>query len=318
MSVQLDLQHVPDSEQRRGRRTIRVIGVPMDLGQSRRGVDMGPSAVRYAGLHSRLISLGYEAYDCGNVTVPVVEEITALPAEDRPNAHHLNAVIQVCESIYYTALGCIGEEEIGIFLGGDHSISAGSISGISRRGKVGVIWIDAHADYNTPETSPSGNVHGMPMAALLGDGARGLVDIGFPGPKLEPSQVAMIGIRNLDYAERLRLAKSGITVSTMTDIDEHGIGWVTRRTLETLSAFDSIHVSLDMDSLDPEFAPGVGTPVVGGLTYREAHLLMEILAASDKVRSLDIVEINPILDHRNQTAELAVALAASLLGQRIL
>jgi len=300
-------------------RTIRIIGVPMDLGQSRRGVDMGPSAVRYAGLQTSLERLGYTVHDCGNIAVPVVEEIAEHERpDDERNARHLNTVISVCQSIYETAQAHVANDEIAVFLGGDHSIAVGSVAGMTTQRKSGVIWIDAHADYNTPETSPSGNVHGMPMAALLGDGPRALVDIGFPGPKLIPSQVVMIGIRDLDARERQRLTQSGITIFTMTDIDEHGIAWVTRRTLDRLNGFDSIHVSLDMDSLDPEFAPGVGTPVPGGLTYREAHLILEMLASSNKVHSMDIVEINPILDNRNQTAELAVALAASLFGQRII
>jgi arginase len=300
-------------------RTVRIIGVPMDLGQSRRGVDMGPSAVRYAGLQARMERLGYVVHDCGNIDVPVVEEIAERDRlEDDANARHLNAIVHVCELIYKEAIDCVGPDDLAIFLGGDHSMSVGSVSGISAHHPVGVLWIDAHADYNTPQSSPSGNVHGMPMAALLGDGPRPLAEVGRPGPKLQPSQVAMIGIRNLDAAERRRLTQSGISIYTMSEIDEHGIAAVTRRALDRLNHLEAFHVSLDMDSLDPDVAPGVGTPVRGGLTYREAHLLMELLAESGKVRSLDIVEINPILDHRNQTAELAVDLAASLLGQRIL
>lgn len=302
-----------------GQRIARIFGVPMDLGQERRGVDMGPSAVRYAGLRGRLKRLGYTVFDGGNVAVPVVEEID----EQRPRApedhraRHLDAVVAACQSIYEQMKCCSQEHEFAIFLGGDHSISVGSVAGVAERGPVGVIWVDAHADFNTPETSPSGNVHGMSVAALLGYGPRALVDVGYPGPKLQPSQVVMIGIRNLDTEERRKLAHSGITVLTMTDIDEHGMAAITRQALSRLSHLDSIHVSLDMDALDPDLAPGVGTPVPGGLTYREAHLLMELLAASGKVRSMDIVEINPILDHSNRTAVLAVELAASLLGQRI-
>ncbi len=303
--------------------TIRIFGAPMDLGQQRRGVDMGPSAVRYAGLQDRLRGLGYEVHDHGNVSVPVVEEVlqrereTTVPLEEG-NARHLHAVAQVCTAIYEQMTQCVQPGEFAIFLGGDHSISMGTVSGVVKRGLHGVIWVDAHADYNTPRTSPSGNVHGMPVAALLGDGPAVLTTIGGPAPKLQPSQVAMVGIRNLDAIERQRLIKSGISVFTMTDIDEHGIGSIARQTLNRLSHLDALHISLDMDSLDPDEAPGVGTPVRGGLTYREAHLLMEIFAQSGKVRSMDIVEINPIIDNRNQTAELAVELAASLLGQRIL
>jgi arginase len=291
----------------------------MDLGQNRRGTDMGPSALRYAGLQERIQRLGYDVHDYGNVSVPVVEQITeAEGATESSRARHLGAVTQVCQSVYEQAVACTQGGEVAIFLGGDHSMSVGSVSGIARHRKLGVIWVDAHADYNTPRTTPSGNVHGMPIAALLGDDPQELANIGYPGPKLHPSQIVMIGIRNLDYTERQRLTRSGITVHTMTDIDEHGMALVTRQTLARLSHLDAIHVSLDMDSLDPEFAPGVGTPVPGGLTYREAHLLMEIMASSGKVSSMDIVEINPILDRGNQTAELAVQLAASLLGQRII
>jgi arginase len=297
--------------------TVRILGVPMDLGQSRRGVDMGPSAIRYAGLQAHLERLGYSISDAGNVNVPPVEGLdTDQGSPD--NAHHLSAVIQVCQSIYDALVSRHTGCDFTIVLGGDHSISIGSVSALTNQHKSGVIWVDAHADYNTPQTSPSGNIHGMPMAALLGDGPADLVNVGYPGAKLIPSQVVMIGIRNLDYKERQRLMDSGITVFSMTEIDEQGMGAIARQTLRCFESFDSIHVSLDMDSLDPEFAPGVATPVPGGLTYREAHLLMEILADSGKVTSMDIVEINPILDTRNRTAELAVGLAASLLGQRII
>jgi len=296
------------------RRTVRILGVPMDMGQSRRGVDMGPSAIRYAGLQEHLQRLGYTVYDCGNLDVPVVEEVT----EREPNARYVEAVAEVCNRIYQEILTCMAEDDFAIVLGGDHSISIGSIAAMARRRPTGVIWVDAHGDFNTPETSPSGNVHGMPVAALIGQGALSLVNVGYAGAKLQPSQIVMIGVRDLDPEERARLAESHISVFTMTEIDEHGIAEVTRRALDRLNFMDVLHVSLDMDALDPEDAPGVGTPVRGGISYREAHLLMEILAHSGKVRSLDIVEINPILDERNQTAETAVALAASLLGKRIL
>lgn len=302
-------------------RIVRILGVPMDMGQSRRGVDMGPSAVRYAGLQERLRRLGYTVYDCGNLDVPVVEEVTereqvAHSANER--ARHVETVAEVCQRIYQEILTCIPEDDFAVVLGGDHSISMGSVAAMARRRPTGVIWVDAHGDFNTPETSPSGNVHGMPVAALIGQGAPALVNIGYEGAKLQPSQIVMIGVRDLDPEERVRLAASHITVFTMTDIDEHGIAEVTRRALDRLNFLEALHVSLDMDALDPEDAPGVGTPVRGGINYREAHLLMEILSASGKVRSMDIVEINPILDERNQTAETAVELAASLLGKRIL
>ncbi len=293
----------------------------MDLGQQRRGVDMGPSALRYAGLQERLAGMGYEVVDHGNVSVPVVEVVVQNEIEgeiDDENARHLPTVARVCQSVYENFVNCVQPDEIALFLGGDHSISIGTVSGAAQRGKHGVIWVDAHADYNTPRSSPSGNIHGMSVAALLGDGPKDLISIGGAAPKLQPTQMAMIGIRNLDVIERQRLRQSGIVILTMKEIDEGGIASCARQILEHFRDVDSLHISLDMDSIDPVEAPGVGTPVRGGLTYREAHLLMELFAESGKVRSLDIVEINPILDHQNQTANLAVELAASLFGQRII
>lgn len=301
--------------------TIRIFGVPMDLGQTRRGVDMGPSAVRYAGLQERLERLGYEVHDGGNIIVPQPEQVR----EDSPKpqsvplekARCLPEVTQVCQRIYEQTEACVNAHERVIFLGGDHSISIGTVAGIARRETVGLLWVDAHGDYNTPDSTPSGNIHGMSVATLLGKGAEELVNIGYAGPKLRPDQVVMIGIRDLDGLERTRLRESGIMVFTMRQIDELGMATVIRMALDHLRNFKALHVSLDLDGLDPEVAPGVGTPVPGGLNYREAHLLMEILADSGKVRSLDIVEINPILDHQNITGKLAVELAASLFGQRI-
>ncbi len=293
--------------------TVRIIGAPMDLGQSRRGVDMGPSAVRYAGLQARLERLGYRVLDQGNVPVPNPEEKGA-----EEGAQRLEAVAAVCQSIYEMAQACVAEDDFGIYLGGDHSISIGTVAAAATREPVGVIWVDAHGDFNVPATSPTGNIHGMPVAALVGDGAPELVQVGFAGPKISPTQIVQIGIRDLDDPERQRLVKSGISVYTMRHLDEMGMAAVARRTLEKLRHVRRLHVSLDMDSLDPDEAPGVGTPVPGGLTYREAHLLMEILGDSGRVHSVDVVEINPILDNRNRTAELAVELVASLLGQRIL
>ena len=294
-------------------RTIRIIGIPMDLGQNRRGVDMGPSAARYAGLQARLERLGHTVHDEGNVPVPNPEEEVAEGQSKR-----LQAVTAVCRSVYEIGVGCVEKGDFAIYLGGDHSISKGSIAAVAQKGPVGVIWIDAHADFNTPETSPSGNIHGMPVAALTGDGAEPLVNLGYDGPKLQSTQIVQIGIRDLDPRERERLAHSGISVFTMRHVDELGIAAVARQALDRLRHLPRVHVSLDMDSLDPDEAPGVGTAVPGGLSYREAHLLMEIFGDSGRVTSLDIVEINPILDDRNKTAELAVELAASLLGQRIL
>ncbi len=301
---------------------VRIFGVPMDLGQTRRGVDMGPSAVRYAGLFERLERLGYEVHDGGNIEVAQIEEIKDRPPEDQSVAQEqarcLPEVVHVCQAIYDQTIACLNAHERVIFLGGDHSISIGSIAGISKMERVGVLWIDAHADINTPKTTPSGNIHGMSVATLLGYGPSELVNIGYEGAKIKPEQVVMIGIRDLDAGERQRLQENGITVFTMRQIDELGMATVIRLALDRLRPYKRLHVSLDLDGLDPEVAPGVGTPVPGGLNYREAHLLMEILADSDKVRSLDIVEINPILDNGNTTGQIAVELAASLFGQRIL
>ena len=285
----------------------------MDLGQSRRGVDMGPSAARYAGLQARLERLGHTVFDEGNVPVPNPEEDVA-----QSGARRLKTVTAVCQNIYDIARKCVTEEEFAIFLGGDHSISIGSIAAASQDEPVGVIWVDAHGDFNTPQSSPSGNIHGMPVAALIGEGPESLVNVGTPGAKLKPRQIVQIGIRDLDDPERERLARSGISVFTMRHVDEMGMASVARQAIDRLRHYSRIHVSLDMDSLDPDEAPGVGTAVPGGLSYREAHLLMEILGDSGRVQSMDIVEINPILDTMNRTAELAVELAASLLGQRIL
>ncbi|MDZ7269646.1 MAG: arginase [candidate division KSB1 bacterium] len=293
--------------------TIRVIGVPMDLGQSRRGVDMGPSALRYAGLYDRLLQLGHEIEDYGNVPV---EDRAILPREG--GIRFLPTVVKTCETVYQLGREAIAAGKIPLFLGGDHSIAAGTIGGITHDSPAGVLWIDAHGDFNTPESSPSGNIHGMPLAALMGQGAPELVNLGRPGAKLRPPDLVLIAVRDLDPLEKILLKQSGVTVYTMREIDERGISVVMREALRRLSHLSRLHVSLDMDSLDPLDAPGVGTPVPGGLTYREAHLVMEMLADSKLVRSIDIVEVNPILDHRNHTASIAVALLASLFGQSIL
>ncbi len=294
----------------------------MDLGQQRRGVDMGPSAVRYAGLFERLTGEGHVVEDDGNVIVPGRDE-------QRVRAHqwiesgggglrHLPEVIAACQAIYAAAQRCAGTAEFPIFLGGDHSIAIGTVSGMSSAGPLGLIWVDAHGDFNTPDTTPSGNIHGMPVAALTGHGHPDLVNLGHAGPKLRPQDVVMIGIRDLDTAERSILANSGTTVYTMRDVDELGMATVARRALTRLNHVPRIHLSFDMDAIDPTVAPGVGTPVPGGLTFREAHLLMEILSEAHKIASLDVVEINPILDAGNRTAELAVELIDSVLGKRIL
>ena len=230
----------------------------------------------------------------------------------------MKAVTAVCQQIYEIASQCVQAGDFALFLGGDHSISIGTVAAAAQQEPVGVIWVDAHGDFNTRDTSPSGNIHGMPVAALIGEGDSELVNIGYEGAKVQPAQIVQIGIRDLDDQERDRLAHSGISVFTMRHVDELGMAAIARQALDRLRHLPRIHVSLDMDSLDPAEAPGVGTPVPGGLSYREAHLLMEILGESQRVRSMDIVEVNPILDDRNMTGKLAVQLAASLLGKRIL
>jgi len=292
---------------------IRIIGARMDLGQSRRGVDMGPSAVRYAGLLHRLQTLQCAIEDSGNVQVPVRD---TLPADG--GLFYLPAVAATCTAIYDAGRRAVAEGYRPLFLGGDHSIAAGTIGGVTHDAPCGVLWIDAHGDFNTPETSPSGNLHGMPLAALMGLGAPEMVNLGRPGPKLTAADVILIGIRDLDIEERRMLKNSGVGIYTMREIDERGIASVAKEALRQLRHHRRLHVSLDMDSLDPREAPGVGTPVPGGLTYREAHLLMETIADTGKVSSIDVVEINPILDEHNRTAAIAVELMASLLGESIL
>ncbi len=293
---------------------VRIYGVPMDLGQNRRGVDMGPSAIRYAGLQKRLEGLGLIVSDGGNIGVPGIEEVEK--TVDTINAHHAAAISEVNNRVYEAMLRTIQDGENAIFLGGDHSMAMGTIAAaLTRADRVGVLWIDTHGDFNTPDTSPSGNVHGMVVAALMGLCPPPLVIGKKP---LQPEQIVMIGTRELDSEERLGLRKSGVKVMTMRSIDENGMAEVVREALEYLGDVSALHVSFDMDSLDPSVAPGVGTPVSGGLTAREAHLLMEMLADDGRVYSLDLVEVNPILDEYNRTAQVAVELAASLFGQRII
>jgi arginase len=275
---------------------------------------MGPSALRYAGLDDHLRRLGYTVADAGNLSVPLPEN----EPPDNSRARHLESIAQVCQEVCRQALAALERGESVVFLGGDHSVSIGTVSAMAAHGDaIGVLWIDAHGDFNTPETTPSGNVHGMALAALLGQGPPELTQIGRPGPKLRAADVVLFGVRDLDPGEREALRQAGVLVLTMRDIDELGVATAARRALSKLAPLPRLHVSLDMDALDPKDAPGVGTPVPGGLTYREAHVLMEILADSGKVGSLDVVEVNPILDDRNRTARLGVELAASLFGQRI-
>lgn len=295
------------------KQTIEVIGIPIDLGQTQRGVDLGPGALRYAGLHRSLRQLGYNLIDRGNLSVPVRD---ALPAHHQSNS--LAATRDVCEAAYAAARATVEQDHLAVFLGGDHSIAIGTVGGITHHEPVGLIYIDAHGDFNTPETSPSGNIHGMSVATLIGRGYPELVDVGRTGPKLNAEDIVLMGIRELDGPEREELKGSGVSVYTMRDIDEHGISTVARETLDRLGHHRHLHVSFDVDVLDPTEAPGVGTAVPGGLTYREAQLLCEIIADSGRLKSVDLVEINPILDYRNQTARLAVELTASLFGKSIL
>lgn len=292
---------------------VQIIGIPLDLGQSRRGVDMGPSAIRYAGLSSRLQKLGYQVEDYGNITVPVREH---LPEKEGPG--YSSEIEVVCSQIYEIGCEAIQKKAFPLFLGGDHSIAIGTIGAVTDQTPTGVIWIDGHGDFNLPETSPNGNIHGMPVSVLLGYGMQNLINVGRRGPKLRSDEIVLIGTRDLDYDERNLLKSSGIRIYTMREIDERGIAAVIREALHLLSHLQAIHVSLDMDALDPITVPGVGTPAPGGLSYREAHLLMNMVFDSGKVRSMDIVEINPILDNKNTTAKIAVELAASLLGEKIL
>ena len=297
-------------------REVAVLGVPMDLGQGRRGVDMGPSALRYGRLEEHLEALGHQVRDLGDVDVPGAEELGLSYAGPGGGLAFVDAIVGACETTAAT-LGDLPAEVFPIVLGGDHSISIGSVTGCSRRERVGVVWVDAHGDFNTAETSPSGNVHGMPLAALCGRGDPRLVDCGWPGAKVRPEDVVLIGIRDLDRRERGLMREAGVTVFTMKEVDQLGLSRIAAETLERLGGLPRLHLSFDADVLDPEIAPGVGTPVPGGLTYREAHLLMELFAESGRVTSLDLVEVNPILDRSNLTANLLVELAASLLGKKI-
>ena len=296
---------------------IHVMGVPMDLGQGRRGVDMGPFALRYAELERRLERLGYAVTDLGNLDVPGPEEDETPP--DARGMRHLQAVARVNRQLAEQCRAAINSGALPLTLGGDHSVSAGSVAGVRAAGRVGVLWIDAHADFNTPETSPSLNLHGMPLGALLGQEPAALAPY-LTSERLAVEDVVILGLRSVDGGERDLLRQRGVPVFSMRVIDEQGIAAVMRQVLRHFSerGLERLHISFDADSLDPTLAPGVGTPVPGGLSYREAHLIMELLADDGRVGSMDIVEINPILDDRNQTADLCVELAASLLGQSIL
>ncbi len=299
---------------------IAIIGAPMDLGAGRRGVDMGPSALRLAGLDERIEALGYEAQDLGNI---VVAQPEATPIGLK-RARFLPEIYETCARLGEMVYRAVSEKKMPLVLGGDHSVAIGTIAGIARsyherEAKIGVIWIDAHADMNTPETSPSGNVHGMPLACCIGKGPAELTEIFGFAPKVDPRNVAIVGLRDVDRTEVTNVREAGVSAYTMREIDERGLRSVLNEAIAHASeGTDGIHLSFDMDSVDPSEAPGVGTPVRGGLTYREAHLAMEILCDSGMLIGMEIVEVNPVLDIANQTAKLGVELVLSALGKRIL
>lgn len=302
-------------------RKVTFIGVPLDLGAGRRGVDMGPSALRGAELHARVRDLGYDVADHGDMEVSIAE--TRDPGD--PKLKYLKEIRHTCAALRDVVAGVLAEGRMPIVLGGDHSIAMGTIAGASRfqrdrnKKKIGLIWFDAHGDMNTPETSPSGNIHGMPLAVALGLGEESLVDLAGERPMVDGARAAVVGLRDVDAAERSNIKETGIGAFTMRDIDERGMRTVMEEAIKRASTGTAgIHVSFDIDGIDPDFAPGVGTPSPGGISYREAHLAMEMLADTGLVMSAEIVEVNPILDHRNNTAKLGVGLLASLLGKKIL
>jgi arginase len=301
-------------------RQIRVIGVPLDLGQSRRGVDMGPSAVRCAGLEFKLEQLGHSVEDGGNIPV-------AMPEQKNPgkaDAKYLKEITSTCQKHADLVIKTLEAGKVPLSLGGDHSMAVGSVAGLAefyrrQNQRVGLIWMDAHSDINTPGTSPSGNVHGMPLGAIMGLGPAELANLYDWSPKIAPENCVLVGIRDVDAHEKENIRHAGIQVYTMRDIDERGMRTVMEEALRHAGRGTAgYHVSLDMDWLDPEDAPGVGTPVEGGATYREGHLAMEIIADHGRMLSFEIVEVNPVLDERNQTAELAVELAMSAFGKKII
>jgi arginase len=299
---------------------IRIIGVPLDLGQNRRGVDMGPSAVRIANLGPRLAALGHQVQNIGNLEIPDRDSI----AMSSSAIDFLPAITEVCSRIADHTAAAVREGCLPLVLGGDHALAAGSVAGVAtafaeRGERIGLIWLDAHGDMNTPETSPSGNVHGMPVAHLLGHGDPGLAGVAKPGPAVRAENVAIVGARDLDPGERANAKRFGVRVFTMREIDERGLRAVMVDALTIAGdGAAGFHLSTDADWIDPSEAPGVGTPVRGGATFREAHLAMEMIADSRKMVSMDLVEINPVLDDHNHTAELCVHLVTSALGLRIL
>ncbi len=288
----------------------------MDLGAGRRGVDMGPSALRLAGLAKNLEDLGHTVHDLGNVSSPILEASSSFsnPSEQ---LHFVHEIASSCAEVY-KKLKALGSDAFPIILGGDHSMSMGSVAGVTSKGRTGVLWVDAHSDVNTPDTSPSGNIHGMPLSHLLGQGDSRLLNIWTGGQAIHAEDIVFIGLRSVDEGEKAFLKQHGITAYTMTDIDKEGMATITQKAIAQLSKLERVHVSFDADALDPSIAPGVGTPVPGGLSYREAHLLMEMLSEANIVSSLDLVEVNPILDSQNKTAQIMIEMTTSLLGKAIL
>lgn len=302
------------------KRAIRLIGVPMDLGAGRRGVDMGPSAIRIAKVDRALRRLGHEVTDSGDVAVPSPERHES----GDPKARYLAPIFHVCDRLRMRVCRTLETGEIPLVLGGDHSIAIGTVSGVAeyyrqRQERIGLIWVDAHADMNTPDSSPTGNIHGMPLATVLGMGVPRLVEMGGFHPKVRPENVGLIGIRNLDETEKQLVQKSGLNAYTMRDIDERGMKAVMEEALQhATNGTAGVHMSFDLDGMDPAQVPGVGTAVRGGINWREANLIMEMLADSQKMTSLEITELNPILDIRNQSGEVAVDLICSAFGKSIL
>lgn len=299
---------------------VELIGIPLDLGSNRRGVDMGPSAMRIAGISERLKHIGHEVIDRGDVPI-IIPEVQKV---ENPKLRYLPEITKAATSLADDVTEVLENGSFPLVLGGDHSIAIGTISGVARyfrkeNQRIGVVWVDAHGDMNTHETTPTGNIHGMPFAAVLGRGSAELVQVGGDFPKVLPQHAVLVGARNLDRKERGLILDAGISVFTMEDIDRRGI-WEVMSEAISIAARETtaFHVSFDMDALDPQVAPGVGTPVRGGLTYREAHTAMELVAASKQLCSLEIVEVNPILDIKNTTAEVAAELIESALGKRIL
>ena len=301
-------------------KSVHIIGVPLDLGGARRGVDMGPSAFRIAGLSEQIAALGYSVSDQGDLSSAIPETQQAVD----PTKKYINEIARVCRELYDVALRSHEAGALPLVLGGDHSLAAGSVAASADYVRnvtsypLGLIWVDAHGDMNTPQTTNTGNVHGMPLAALLGQEPRELSSIG-SSPSVSPGHTVLVGIRNLDEQEKGEIRAAGVHVFTMKDIDREGIATIAERAIAIASkGTGGIHVSFDMDACDPMHAPGVGTPVRGGLDYREAHMVMELVADSQRLVALDLVEVNPTLDIRNTTAEFGTELALSALGKRIL